>query len=191
MSAPEVIAWIKAAQQHDSAAVSRLYETFADRIYRYIAYRVPTTADAEDITAEVFVSMIEHLPNFEITGAPFEAWLYRIAAGKVADFHRKLARRPQSELLEIVRDDKPLPEEDLETEQEFQRLREAVGQLNEEHQNVLILRFIQKKSHKEVAAAIGKNVSAVRSIQHRALIELTRLLGSDEKIRHYLRGDHD
>jgi DNA-directed RNA polymerase specialized sigma24 family protein len=52
----------------------------------------------------------------------------------------------------------------------------------------LILRFIEGKNHQEVADVVGKSLTAVRSIQHRALVELTRLLGSEDKVRHYLRG---
>ena len=179
---------IQHAIRGDSGAISHLYERFADKIYRYVSYRVSSTPDAEDITAEVFVSMLNGLPKYRETGAPFEAWLYRIAAARVADFHRRNARRPQVELPETLRSDAPAPEAHLEDQQELQTLKTAIAQLGEEHRMVLILRFVERKSHQEVAEIIGKGVSAVRSIQHRALIELASLLGSDEKIRHYLRG---
>lgn len=179
---------IQRATQGDSGAISSLYEQFANKIFRYVSYRVTSTADAEDITANVFVSMLDGLPNYRDTGAPFEAWLYRIAAARVADFHRRNSRRPQVELPETMRTDEPAPEEHLQEQQELQTLKTAVAQLSEEHRMVLILRFVERKSHQEVADIIGKGVSAVRSIQHRALIELATLLGSEEKIRHYLRG---
>ena len=77
---------IERARQGDAGAVSALYRAFSPAIYRYIVYRVPTEADAEDLTGEVFLKMVEALPAYEPTGAPFEAWFYRIAAARVADF---------------------------------------------------------------------------------------------------------
>ena len=76
---------IERARTGDTDAVAALYRLHAPAIFRYIAYRVPTEADAEDLTAEVFLRMVEGLPAYRSEGAPFEAWLYRIAAARVAD----------------------------------------------------------------------------------------------------------
>lgn len=179
---------IQRAQRGDTEAVSALYETYVQQIYRYIAYRVPTSTDAEDITAEVFVKMVEGLPNYRFTGAPFEAWLYRIAAARVIDFRRRSNRRVESELSESLSDHVPTPEESLQSEEEVQTLRAALSKLSDEQQTLLVLRFIERKSHQEAAEILDKSVSAVKSIQHRALLQLASLLGSEEKVRHYLRG---
>ena len=165
-----------------------LYETYAEAIYRYVAYRVSTVADAEDLTAEVFLKMVEGLPAYHFTGAPFEAWLYRIAAARVIDFRRRAARRPQVELSDQLTDGNPSLESQLQADQEFETLRAALRQLPDDHQTLLILRFVEHKSHEEVAAILDKSVSAVKSIQHRALSRLAALLGSAHKARHYLRG---
>lgn len=188
ISPDEVQRLIQRAQRGDSAAVAQLYQTYSQRIYRYVAYRISRTEDAEDITAEVFVKMVEGLRNYRWTGAPFETWLYSIASARVIDFRRRAGRRPQSELNETLSDSQPFPEENLQQAQELQRLRAAVQQLTEEQQTILVLRFIERKSHQEVAEIVGKSVPAVKSIQHRALIELTARLGQEEKVRHYLRG---
>jgi len=172
----DIPALIVSAQQGKSEAVAALYQTFAQPIYRYILYRVPTVSDAEDLTAEVFVKMVEGLPKYQITGAPFEAWLYRIAAARIADFFRRASRRPQTELPETLSTDDPLPEESVLNRQELERLRAAVRQLSEEHQSILILRFVERKSHEEVAAILDKSVTAVKSAQHRALSQLASLL---------------
>lgn len=181
---------IARAQKGDSHAVAELYETYVEMVYRYIAYRVPTTADAEDLTAEVFIKMVEGLPRYRYQGIPFEAWMYRIAAARIVDFRRRMNRRAHTELPDTLQDENLLPEEQVQERQEFETLRAALGRLSDEQQNILVLRFIERKSHQEVAELTGKSVSAVKSIQHRALIELTGLLGSEEKIRHYLRGGH-
>jgi len=187
----DIPALIVRAQRGDGEAVGVLYQTFAQPIYRYVLYRVPTTADAEDLTAEIFVKMVEGLPSYQITGAPFEAWLYRIAAARVADFFRRNARRPQSELFDTLATDDLAPEDHVQKGQELERLRAAVRQLSDEHQSILILRFVERKSHEEVAEILDKSVTAVKSAQHRALSQLASLLDQTNKRRHYLRGSHE
>jgi RNA polymerase sigma-70 factor (ECF subfamily) len=188
---PEQEQLIQRAKAGDSQAVSRLYRLHAQMIYRYIAYRVPTTADAEDLTSEVFMRMLEGLASYEITSVPFEAWLYRIASHRIADFFRKRSRQQTDvELHDSVTDDNPLPEDSLQKRQEFRRLRSALSILTQEQQDILILRFMENKSHQEVAEILGKSPSAIRTMQHRALVRLSQLLGADEKAKHYLRGGH-
>lgn len=178
------------AQNGDRDSVALLYQMYSTSIYRYIAFRTPTAEDAEDLTAEVFIRMVEGLAAYRLTQAPFEAWLYRIAAARVADFYRQRRRQPNAELNDSMLDSEPLPEDQIEQRQLFATVREALQQLSEEHQTILILRFVERKSHEEVAALLGKSMTAVKSAQHRALNQLTALLGSDQKIRHYLRGQH-
>jgi RNA polymerase sigma-70 factor (ECF subfamily) len=182
---------IKQAQRGDSEAVSQLYQAYASRIYRYITYRVSLVTDAEDLTGEVFVRMVEGLPRYRDIGNPFDAWLFRIASARVADFHRKRGRRPVTDLSDRMTDSNPLPEEQLLQQQEEEELRTALRQLSKDDQKVLILRFVERKSHQDVATIINKSVSAVKSIQHRALLRLATLLGSEEKARHYLRGRNE
>lgn len=181
---------IRRAQVGDKEAVSALYRTYAPAIYRYIFYRVPTIADAEDLTAEVFLKMVEGLPGYQLTGVPFEAWLYRIATARLNDYYRRNRRRPQSELTENLSDARPAPEEQLQRTEEVEALRAVLRRFDQEEQTILLLRFVERKSHKEVADILGKTVSAVKSTQHRVLVQLANLLGSG-KVRHYLRGDHD
>lgn len=191
MTASNTEQLIRQAQQGDAQAMTTLYQSYADMIYRYIFYRVPTSSDAEDITADVFLKMVEGLPGYRFTGAPFEAWLYRIAAARIADFYRIKQRRPQDALSETLRDQQPAPEEQLQDRQEVENLREIFRQFSEDEQNILVLRFVERKSHKEVAAVLGKTVAAVKSAQHRVLVQLAALLGSEEKVRHYLRGSDE
>jgi RNA polymerase sigma-70 factor, ECF subfamily len=176
------------AQTGDSEAVGALYQMYSPAIYRYVAYRMPSTDDAEDLTAEVFIRMVEGLPAYRLTAVPFEAWLYRIAAARIADFYRISGRRSHTELHDTLADANPLPEDSLEQRQLFETVREALNQLSDEHQSILLLRFVERKSHEEVAVILGKSMTAVKSAQHRALNQLASLLGTDSKIRHYLRG---
>lgn len=189
MSSVNIDQVVRRAQQGDSGAIETLYQQYAQPVYRYIYYRVSSTEDAEDLSAEVFVKMVEGLPKYRVTGAPFEAWLYRIAAARIIDYRRRLRRRPQTELKEGVADHGALPEEQVQQAQEIETLRQALSQFSDEEQTLLILRFVERKSHQEVADVLDKSPGAVKSMQHRALIKLAALLGSEEKVRHYLRGE--
>jgi len=179
---------IRRAQRGDGEAVAALYRRHVDAIARYIAYRVPDDAIVEDLTAEVFLRMVEGLPTYRPTGAPFEAWLYRIAAARVADYYRRQARVAEDTLDESSVADVPALEFDLSQQEEFDTLRAALQQLSDEQQTILLLRFVERKSHEEVARILDKSEQAVATAQHRALKKLAELLGTDKRDRHYLRG---
>ena len=188
MSSANIDSWVRRAQSGDASAIEVLYQQHVEPIYRYIFYRVSSQHDAEDLTAEVFVRMVEGLPNYRFTGAPFEAWLYRIASARVIDFHRRQRRRPESDLSESLADSSTHPEDQIQRTQEIEMLRGVLRQLSDDEQTLLILRFVEHRSHNDAAEIMGKTPTAVKAMQHRALIRLATLLGSEEKVRHYLRG---
>lgn len=180
---------IRRGQQGDRDAIAQLYRRYAHVIARYVTYRVPDDAAVEDITAEVFLRMIEGLPHYKITGAPFEAWLYRIAAARVADHYRAHARQPQQALPDDLADHHLTPlEVALQQREELDTLRHAISQLPDHYQQVLTLRFVERKSLQEVADILEKSLHAVGMMQHRALKKLAELLGTT-KGHYYLRGD--
>jgi RNA polymerase sigma-70 factor, ECF subfamily len=178
---------IKRAKAGDNSAIGELYEQYVERIYRYIAYRVPNT-EVDDLTAEVFLKMIEGLPNFTYTGAPFEAWLYRIASARVADYYRK-SKRENTKMPETMIDPHLQPEEFFQQAQEMDRIRQALQKLSDNEQTLLILRFVERRKHEDVAEIMGKSLAAVRTMQHRALTKLADLVDADGKERHYIRGE--
>lgn len=179
------------ARRGDRDAIATLYRQHVDAIYRYVSYRVSDAAAVEDLTAEVFLRMVESLPGYTLNGAPFEAWLYRIAGARVADYYRRQTRRPQEALSEYEPDRAESPEGVLQDAEEQDELRAALDQLSDEQQYVLIMRFVERKSHAEVASLLGKSVTAIKSAQHRALNRLAELMGLNGKARHYLRGHDD
>lgn len=179
---------IARAQQRDREAIAELYRRHVQSIARYIAYRVSDEALVEDLTAEVFLRMVEALPEYRVTGAPFEAWLYRIAAARIADHYRQAERHPEQDLSDGMSTGAASMEDAIEQREELDALRAALQQLTVEQQTILVLRFVERKSHSEVAQIIGKSSEAVATAQHRALRQLARLLGTDKTDRHYLRG---
>jgi RNA polymerase sigma-70 factor, ECF subfamily len=189
-SSTEISTLVQQAQNGKREAVTSLYRLFAPKIFRYLVRRLPTTEDAEDVMGEVFVGMVEGLKNYKDTGAPFEAWLYRIAAHRTADFYRRNKNMKNEDLSDLMSDDDDLPEEQLISQQNLQAMRTAIQKLPEEHQTILILRFVERKTHDEVAQIVGKSAAAIRTIQFRALSQLSELLGQT-KARHYIRGSHE
>lgn len=177
------------AQQGDKNAVGALYDAYAQTIFRYISYRVESDQVAQDLTAEVFLRMIQGLPRFQDTGAPLGAWLFRIAATQIGDYYRHKHRVKSEALSDSQPSDDSDPFGKIEDEEERVQLRQALGTLSEEYQALLILRFMQQLPHSEVATILGKSEASIRVMQHRALTALAKALGQSSKARSYLRGE--
>ncbi len=179
---------IERAQRGDPDAVAELYRRYVQTIARYVAYRVSDSAVIEDITADVFLRMVEGLPRYQFTGAPFEAWLYRIASARVIDYYRQQNRQSGQNLDEELGKELASLEVNVQEREEVDELRAALHHLPDEQQTILILRFVERKSHEEVAHLLNKSVDAITTAQHRALKRLAELLGTEKVGRHYLRG---
>jgi len=177
------------AQQGDKNAVGALYDAYVQAIYRYVSYRVESDQVAQDLTAEVFLRMVQGLPRFKDSGAPLGAWLFRIAATQIADHYRQRHRVTAAQLSDNQLSEGTDPFGSLEDEEERAQLRQALGSLPEEYQTLLILRFMQQLPHNEVAAILKKSEPAIRVMQHRALKALAKALGQSSKARSYLRGE--
>lgn len=180
---------ILAARRGEKDAISALYQAHVDAIYRYMDYRVESAQIAEDLTAEVFLRMVQHLPGYQDTGLPFAAWLFRIAANLLTDHRRRSRRTPQNQLSEEQASDDTDPFGTIERREEEAQLRKALRTLPEEQQTLLILRFMQQLPHQEVAAILNKSEANIRVMQHRALQSLAHALGDVAKVRSYMRGN--
>jgi RNA polymerase sigma-70 factor (ECF subfamily) len=173
---------IARAQQGDRAAVAEIYERHHPAIYRYIFYRVDDTPTAEDLTGMVFVRVVENIDRFVYRGRPLLTWLYTIARNVVVDHPRRTggaAAVPLDERLAVGEGDVERAAERALTQQ---RLAAALGHLTEDQRQVILLKFIEEMSNEEVAETLGKTIGAVKSLQHRALAALQRVL-SDGGVR--------
>ena len=188
---PTIIELIEQAKQGDAQAVSQLYHEHIDAITRFVSFRVSHPNVVEDLIADIFLAMLEGLPNYEYRGIPFVAWLYRIAHAKVVDYYRQNKKEQQVELADDVVSNEPVLEWGVEKAEEIEALRTAIQKLNETHQAILILRFVEQKTHEEVAEILDKSPAAIMTAQHRALNALAELMGNDNRTRHYLRGITD
>jgi RNA polymerase sigma-70 factor (ECF subfamily) len=187
---PDVSNLVLQAQRGNREAVTSLYRLFAPKMFRYLVRRLPTTEDAEDVMGEVFVGMVEGLPTYKATGVPFEAWLYRIASNRTIDFYRRTKHIQGEELSDLISSDEDLPEDQMISRQSLEAMRSAIQQLPEDYQTILILRFVERKTHDEVARLLGKSATAIRTAQFRALSQLSEILGHT-KARHYIRGRYE
>ncbi len=159
---------------NDSAAFGELYERYVKKIYSYIYYRTGNQHDAEDLTARVFHRALVHIETYVERGIPFSAWLYRIAHNLVANWHRDRTRRKVIPLDEFVAASlrTEAPETMAETQEEQDRLIEAVRRLPEERQQLLLLKFVDKLSNAEVGAIMDRSEGAIKSLYHRTLLAL-------------------
>lgn len=159
------------AAQRDPARFAPLYEAHFDRVYAYVVRRVHDRHDAEDLTSEVFRKALAGLPRFEWRGAPFSAWLIRIAANAVADRWQRLQKRPDLEPLEP---DRQPTGEDLERRVLLFGL---VRLLPKEQRRVIQMRFVEQKTVREIATELGRSEGAVKQLQFRGLEGLRARMG--------------
>jgi RNA polymerase sigma-70 factor (ECF subfamily) len=171
---PETIA---AAKRLEPTAVASIYDAFADPIHRYISFRVRSPEDAEDLTDQVFLKMIEALPAYDDRGLPFAAWIYRIARNLLVDRYRRSGRDPValSEAIE-ARGAGSDPFEAAASTLDGEAVRVALRTLTEEQRQVVVLRFVEGWDVDEVAAAMGRKPGAIHALQHRAMSALQRAL---------------
>lgn len=162
------------AAQSDPACFGDLYEHSFEVVYAYISRRIRDRSETEDLTAEVFRRALINLPRFKWTGAPFAAWLFRIASNLIADRAKRAAKNSATS----AQDDLILPDSGkdsqarLEAVERQAQLFRLVAELPEDQKRVVALRFAEEKSIKEIAAEMERSEGAVKQLQFRALTNL-------------------
>jgi len=167
---------IERVRRGDQDAARALYERYFDRIYNYVYARLRRVEDAEDLAIDTMTRSLTRLDLFQDQGVAFSSWVYRIAHNATIDHYRR-----QGKVTLVPIDNATLPESadpsELALDQlSSDQLRDAIHELTDEQQQVLILRFFQDLSAVQVAQVIGKSVGAVQALQHRALASLERVL---------------
>jgi len=176
-------ALIRRAQALDPGALAELYDRNFDGIYRYLYTRVRHQADAEDLTEQVFLKMVDSIDRYRPRGVAFSSWLYRIAHNLLVDRYRRAGREPM-ELTAEVRDARRHadPAALAQHSEERRRLLAAVQRLTPEQQQVISMRFIDNLDAGEIARQMGRRPGAIHSMQHRALASLYRFLLEREQV---------
>ena len=169
------------AAQADRAAFGALYRRYLDRVYGYAFYLLGDHHDAEDATERTFLAALGAIGRFRDEGATFRSWLFRIAHNQIANTLRSRARRRASPLdgvAEPVADADPAREAGA--ADDARRVRGALAELSEDRRQVIVLRFVDGLSAREIGAVLGRSEGAVRVLQHRALRDLAEILGSED-----------
>jgi RNA polymerase sigma-70 factor, ECF subfamily len=156
------------AAQNDPGRFAELYEQNFHRVYAYVVRRIYDRSEAQDLTAHVFQQALANIGKFKSRGAPFVSWLYRIAANAIADHARKKSR----ETAETEVTPNTSVDSDLEQVERRARLFSAVDALPEDQRKVILLRFGEEKSIKEIASDLNRSEGAVKQLQFRGLENL-------------------
>ena len=169
------------AQKGDRSALEELYLIHFDRIYSYLHVSVGNRHDAEDLTTQTFLKMLESIGRFRWQSAPFSAWLFRIAHNLAMDHFRARKRvQPEEEVPEPLDSEEPSAE--LEAMQSIgrQSMLELIDKLSPEQQQVLTLKFVFNFPNADVAKILDKTEGAIKSLQHRALASLQKQLAQKD-----------
>ena len=173
---PERERWLIEQSRQQPAAFRELYRHYLPRVYAYIAYRVSRNQDAEDLTAETFLSMVEHLADFEYRheGA-FAGWVFSIARNQVKLFYRRNHRQPEAISIDDLPDiasDGLLPDDALSQKERFTLLQRLINQLSPRRQEVIRLKYFAGLRNREIAVLLELDERTVASHLSRGLNDL-------------------
>lgn len=187
---PDEPTLIVQAQHGDATALSALYERHVGAIYKFMFYRTGDVMAAEDLTAEVFAAMLTAIARYRERGVPFQAWLFRIARARLADYWRKVQRREKYQHeLTTPEDHSDAPDAfNIEERFDYEPLRQAFQYLTPAEAEVITLRFAGDLDNQEIALVIHSNANAVKSKLRRALQKLQEIMERQEAF-HTQRGE--
>jgi len=171
------------AAKTDPKAFGSLYRRYVERIFNYIYYRTGNAKDAEDLTGKVFFKALDNIQGYKHMGLPFSAWLYRIAHNLVANYHRDRAKKQEISLDvipgQVLPQSEVLPEASIARSQEVDELLARIRDLSPNRQELLILKFVDQLSNKEIGQIMRKSEGAIKSLYHRTLLELREKMNSE------------
>jgi RNA polymerase sigma-70 factor (ECF subfamily) len=173
---------------HDPKAFGELFEEHYDSILRYCIFHTATVEVARDITAETFYKALKNLWRYKFTGAPFSAWLYRIARNEVVTYFRK-NRYSRKSLDEAMEQEELIPlnlrgnlQEEIDAAQQkldnnvtYKIIRDSMEALPMKYRDVLLLRFVEEKKICQICEILGKKEGTVKSLISRGIVMLREL----------------
>jgi RNA polymerase sigma-70 factor (ECF subfamily) len=167
---------VRRAQDYDEAALQSLYETYHPKVYNYAFLQMGDVQAAEDLAADVMLKMIESIRKYQFKGLPFSAWVFRIARNRLIDLHRRRRRRGEVDLSESLAGTLASPQAMAELALQRGQIQVALKYLTEEQRQVIVLKFIEGFDNRSVGSIMGRSEGAIKSLQHRALASLKRVL---------------
>lgn len=155
----------------DEQAFSQLYEMYLPKIFAYVTRRIGDRDEAEDLTSNIFVRVLENMKKFDSKKSSFKTWIYTIATHMMIDYFRshKKKRTESIELAETISDPQKNPHEQAQESQQREKVLSIIDQLSDRHQRVLMLKYFSGLSTPELALALGVSENNASVIVHRAL----------------------
>ena len=179
-STAQVRKLVERAQAGERDALEELYLIHFDRIYSYLHMTVGNRHDAEDLTTQTFLKMLESIGRFRWQAAPFSAWLFRIAHNLSMDHFRANRRwQPEEEVPEPPDSEERSAEDEAMQSIGRQSMLQLIDTLSPEQQQVLTLKFVFNFPNGDVATILEKTEGAIKSLQHRALVSLQKQIAPD------------
>lgn len=170
---------VQRAQLLDEAALSELYSAYYPRIYNYAFLQLGDVQTAEDLASEVMLKVLESIKKYQYKGTPFSAWVFRIARNRLIDLHRRRKRRGEINLTEPLAAMQIGPQTLAERALDRGQLQLALKYLTDEQRQVIVLKFIEGFDNASVARILGRSEGAIKSLQHRALHSLRRIMSGE------------
>lgn len=171
---------VRRAQSYDDGALRALYEAYYPKIYNYAFLQMGDVQAAEDLASDVMLKMIESIKSYRFKGLPFGAWVFRIARNRLIDLHRRRKRRGEVDLSETLASTLASPQSLAERALERGQLQVALKHLTNEQRQVIVLKFIEGFDNRSIGRIMGRSEGAIKSLQHRALHGLRRVLYQGE-----------
>ncbi len=169
-------ALVDRASRGDRRALAQIFDTHHDSVYRYIRMRVSGDALAEDLSAEVFTRLLQAFGKGKGPRDSLRGWLYGVAAHCVADHHRREGRARKLDPEHMTPAAAVDPEHSAGTMHDLEGLSEALGELTDDQQQVIALRYGSEMKIRDVAALMGRSEGAIKQLQARAVARLAELM---------------
>lgn len=165
----------------DKEAFGQVYDLYVDKIYRFIYFRVPSEEIAQDLTSDCFLKVFQYLTKDTSRIESLKAFIYQVARNLVIDYYRARDKRPisiENELTYEIAAKESNQEEKIEINFQLKEVERALTQIKDEWREIIILRYIEDYSIKEIAQILEKSEGAIRVLVHRALKALRKLLSN-------------
>lgn len=170
--------------KNDAQAFGELYDEYYSQIFGYVLRRTANIYTAQDVTSEAFLKALKNIKQFQWRDIPFSAWLYRIASHEIANNFRRNKRRQllTEEIMNSantsstsVEAEIAQAEAELQKHEDFLSIHNSISKLPIKYQEVIVLRFFEKKQLKEIGDILGKREGTIKSLLHRGLEKLRKL----------------
>jgi RNA polymerase sigma-70 factor (ECF subfamily) len=169
----------------DTDAFGLLYDEYYKKIFGYVLHRTANVEVTKDIVSEVFLKALQNIGHFEWRDIPFSAWLYRIAEHEISNGYKRNKHiiflkqdiENSSIISDIFLDDESARvEADIQKHEEFLLLHQCIVKLPHIYQEVIVLRYFEKKPASEICAILGKREGTVKSLLKRGLKKLKKMM---------------